>query len=461
MTKHAAKLQLGSEVKVARAEDGTYIGLLTTERSMATALRESLRTEQLPQAALPSYLEGLPLAQQLVAVRGRIDAAASQLREIDQELRDFAAKWRAVYERTRHWLSERLALMSATTLLYGTDNCFVVFGWLPSADLPRLEHALKERFGDAVVVAEKEILEADLASVPVMVRNPRYLQPFELFTKLLPLPRYTSIDPTPFVAIFFPIFFGIIVGDAGYGVVLFAVAMALVAVRPTALRRQIGQILAVASIYSMVFGVLYGECFGDAARDWLLVEPCIDRRTSFLPMLYFAIGVGSAHVLVGLMLGIAVAIRGRQPREAVTRLLTVAALLCVLGLIATLVAPVGQLLRLPLLIAMAIVSPLLLVVGGLLAPFELVRHLGNIISYARLMAVGLASVLLAHVANSLAGEAGSAWVGITAAVFLHAFNIVLGVFAPTIHALRLHYVEFFSKFFEPGGRPYRPLKEVK
>jgi len=97
----------------------------------------------------------------------------------------------------------------------------------------------------------------------------------------------------------------------------------------------------------------------------------------------------------------------------------------------------------------------------LLAPFELVRHLGNIISYARLMAVGLASVLLAHVANSLAGQAGSAWVGITAAVLLHAFNIVLGVFAPTVHALRLHYVEFFSKFFETGGRPYRPLKEAK
>jgi V/A-type H+-transporting ATPase subunit I len=110
---------------------------------------------------------------------------------------------------------------------------------------------------------------------------------------------------------------------------------------------------------------------------------------------------------------------------------------------------------------MAIVSPLLLIVGGLLAPFELVRHLGNIISYARLMAVGLASVLLAYVANSLAGQAGSVWVGITAAVLLHAFNIVLGVFAPTVHALRLHYVEFFSKFFESGGRPYRPLKEVK
>lgn len=461
LTKHAARLRLGSEVKVARAEDGTYIGLLTTERSMAAELRESLRSEQMPQAALPSYLEGLPLAQQLAAVGGRIAAAESELVEIDQELRDFAAKWRAVYDRTRHWLGERLALMSTTTLLYGTDNCFVVFGWLPSSDLPRLVQALKERFGDAVVVAEREILEADLESVPVMVRNPHYLQPFELFTKLLPLPRYTSIDPTPFVAIFFPIFFGIIVGDVGYGVVLMGAALGLMTVRPTLVRTQIAQILAVCSIYSVIFGALYGEYFGDAGARWLGVEPWLNRRESFLPMLYFAVGVGSAHVLVGLVLGVTVAMKGHRRREAVTRILTAAALICVLGLVATLVLPVGELLRRPLLIGLAIVSPLLLIVGGLLAPFELVRHIGNIISYARLMAVGLASVLLAHVANSLAGAVGSAWVGAAAAVALHAFNIVLAVFAPTVHALRLHYVEFFSKFFEPGGRPYRPLKEAR
>lgn len=469
LTKHAAKLRLGSDVKVARAADGTYIGLLSTERSMAAALRESLRTEQIPQAAVPSYLEGLPLAQQLVAVGGRIDAAESQLREIDRELSDFALKWHGVYDRTRRWLQQRLAVMTATALIYGTDNCFVVFGWLPSADLPRLGQALKAKFGDAVVVSEKQILETDLESVPVMVHNPRYLQPFELFTRLLPLPRYTSIDPTPFIAIFFPIFFGIILGDAGYGAVLLAVALALMRARPALsevegrppLRRQIGQILAVCAIYTAMFGALYGEYFGEAGAHWLGVEPWIDRRESFLPMLYFAIGVGSAHVVVGLILGILVAMKGRRPREAVTRLLTVLALFTILGLVATLVAPVGALLRMPLLIALAVVSPLLLIVGGLLAPFELVRHLGNIISYARLMAVGLASVLLAYVANSLAGAAGSAWVGITAAVLLHGFNIVLGVFAPTVHALRLHYVEFFSKFFETGGRPYRPLKEVK
>jgi V/A-type H+-transporting ATPase subunit I len=120
-------------------------------------------------------------------------------------------------------------------------------------------------------------------------------------------------------------------------------------------------------------------------------------------------------------------------------------------------APVAELMRKPLLMALLVIAPVLLLAGGLLAPFELLRHVGNIVSYARIMAVGLASVLLAYVANRMAGAAGSVWVGVFVAVLLHAFNIVLGVFAPTIHALRLHYVEFFSKFVETGGPRYQPL----
>lgn len=461
LSRHAADLHLGSDIRVARAEDGTYVGLLTTEKSLAPALRDALRADQIPQAPLPAYLQGLTLPQQVAAVRERVGAGEAEMREIDQDLHDFAVKWRPVYERTRHWLQQRLALLTTTALAYETDNCFVIFGWLPTSDLDVLRRALDARFGGAVIVDEKQMLEQDLDQVPVMVRNPRYLQPFELFTSLLPLPRYTSIDPTPFVAIFFPVFFGIILGDAGYGAVLFAVAIALINLRGAPARKDAGRILGLCSIYSMLFGILYGEYFGDAGAHALGVAPWIDRRESFLPMLYFAVAVGSAHVVIGLALGVIVALKGRKRREAVTRVLTVAALLSIIGVIVSFALPIAELLRRPMLIALGITAPLLLIAGGLLAPFELVRHLGNIVSYARLMAVGLASVLLAYVANALAGAVGSAWVGVIAAVLLHAFNIVLGVFAPTIHALRLHYVEFFSKFFESGGRPYRPLKEAK
>ncbi len=88
----------------------------------------------------------------------------------------------------------------------------------------------------------------------------------------------------------------------------------------------------------------------------------------------------------------------------------------------------------------------------------MLKSIGNIISYARIMAVGLTSVLLAYVANNLAGATGSVIVGIFVGILLHGFNIILGIFAPTVHSLRLHFVEFFSKFVESGGRRFRPLE---
>jgi V/A-type H+-transporting ATPase subunit I len=111
-------------------------------------------------------------------------------------------------------------------------------------------------------------------------------------------------------------------------------------------------------------------------------------------------------------------------------------------------------------VALLALGPLLAIaiaLEGLRAPLELVTTAGSILSYARLMALGIASVMLADVANRMAGFFRPAALGVAAAVLLHAVNFAMGLFSPTIQALRLHYVEFFDKFYEGGGKPYEPF----
>jgi V/A-type H+-transporting ATPase subunit I len=464
LTRVAGRVLLGAEVRTAQAPDGSYIGLLTTERELARKLKEGLRENHIPELALPPYLESLPMRAKLDAAKARRVSLQAQLASLDAQAREFARSWRGLYVDMRAWLQRRLGLLRTSAAVYETDRCFVLDGWMPSASVPALSASLLARHGETVVVEEREVLRQDLDDVPVALRNSPYFQPFELLVRLLPTPRYSSIDPTPFVGIFFPLFFGMILGDVGYGAVLLAAAIALVVIgrrKDRVTLRQVGQILFVAALYTIVFGLLYGECFGDLGQRWLGIDVgCIDRRTSIMPMLYFALAVGSAHVLVGLALGAYTAIKRGQRKEALFRGVSIAVLLCLMGLFLSYLGPTGELFRKPLLTAVLVAAPVLLLTGGLLAPFELLRTLGNIVSYARIMAVGLASVLLAYVANSLAGAAGSVWIGVSVAVVLHAFNLVLGVFAPTVHALRLHYVEFFSKFVESGGRRYQPLRKA-
>jgi V/A-type H+-transporting ATPase subunit I len=111
----------------------------------------------------------------------------------------------------------------------------------------------------------------------------------------------------------------------------------------------------------------------------------------------------------------------------------------------------------PAVIGILVAFPVLIALEGIVAAVELLSSIGHILSYARIMALGTASVMLAIVANRLAGAVGSALVGALFALLFHLVNFALGLFSPTIHALRLHYVEFFGKFYSPGGTRYRPF----
>ena len=448
------------ELLTEAADDGTLVGLIAVEKDVSDKVKKSLSDEHVPELTFPQSFSGLTFSDKIAHVKDRISTITSELRRIDGEMEQFLQRWGPIYQKVRDWLDDRLSMLRAIASVFETRMCFFINGWMPSDDVPRLRGGLIDSFRGEVALEEREVLEEDIERVPIVLRNPSYFRPFELFTRLLPLPAYTSYDPTPFVGIFFPIFFGMILGDGGYG--LFLLVLSLVGLkrfRGHSIIHDGARILLISSLYAIFFGFLYGEFFGDLPHRLFGLEPiCVERRTALIPMIYFTLAVGTAHILLGLLLGVITAFRKKTRKEAVYKLLSIAA---IIGLIIVITSYFGILpagLARPVIIAILFLTPLLFFTGGILAPLELLKSIGNIVSYVRIMAIGLTSVLLAFVANRLVGLIGDVTVGIIVAGLLHILNIILGVFSPTIHSLRLHYVEFFGKFLEHGGRKFEPLK---
>lgn len=448
------------EVFTATARDASPVVLITVQKGFAEQIKKLLSDERIPELTFPQSLAELSFPERIMHVRRRITEKTTEIEAIDKKLEEFANHWLAIYQRMREWLRERLSLLRAIAIIYETEMCFLIHGWLPSVDLPRLKGRLGARFGGKVVVEEKEILEEDLDRVPVVIRNSPYFRSFEIFARLLPLPSYTSFDPTTFIGIFFPVFFGMILGDAGHGLILLVISLIVrKKYREREIVRSLATILLISSFYTILFGLFYGEFFGELGYKLFgLSALIIARHTAVIPMLFFALSVGVFHVVLGLFLGFLSAVRRKGRREALFKLLNILVILCIAGFFVTRSVHMPPHVTQVFVITAGLAIPFLVIGGGLLAPLELIKSIGNIISYSRIMAVGLASVLLASVANTLAGMTGNILTGILVAGLFHAVNILLGVFAPTIQSLRLHYVEFFSKFLEYGGRKFEPFK---
>jgi V/A-type H+-transporting ATPase subunit I len=451
------------ELATAIAADGGLVGLIATEKGMAKRLRRVLSDGQIPEFSFPKPYSELPLVERAEALRHRLREVEEALARLDEEEERFARHWLPIYRRVLQWLSERLSLLEASAAVFETGMCFYIQGWTPAAAVAPLRDDLEGRFQGEVLLSELAIREEDLDRVPVALQNPPYFRPFELLSRLLPLPRYTSFDPTTFLGLFFPLFFGMILGDIGYGLIL---AVVVVILLRTCRKRQnisdAAKILGVCAGYSLVFGWLFGEFFGDFGAGYFGLEPILfERSQSLLPLLYFSLSVGFGHILLGLILGVLTALNRHLHREALVKLLGILFLLALVALLAGQFAPHPWLRDTHLILALLGITLLALFAGGMLAPLELLKSVGNIISYTRIMAIGLTSVLLAQIANRLGGMTGDVFAGILVAGLLHFFNLILGVFAPTVHALRLHYVEFFSKFLEPGGRRFEPLDKSR
>jgi len=254
------------------------------------------------------------------------------------------------------------------------------------------------------------------------------------------------------------------VADVGYGICILALTLFIRWRYPALVwLRELAMIFMISAIPTIIFGYLFGEFFGDFGEHMGWFHPVVfagvtwNRMEAMIPLLVLAIAVGVAHVLLGLGLGVVNAVTRRNRRhlfEKVGMIAVILGILLVLIGVVDLGPPALLLLGAGLLV---LGLPPLLYGGGVRGAVEIMGAIGNIMSYARLMAIGMASVLLAVVANELAGAVGTVLVGVLIAASLHLLNLVLALFSPFIQSTRLHLVEFNSKFYEGSGRPYDPF----
>ena len=430
--------------------------LVLVPAASARRLEELLARARVEEVKLPvQYGEGFLAA--LPRLRERGPQIVVELAETDKELATLAASAAPELVAARSLLHDRLQAMEVLPLLGSTQHAVVVEGWVPAGGMERLRRALAVRLADRVSVEQLGREPWPREDAPVELANPRLFRPFEALMRPLPLPRYGTIDPTPFVAVFFPMFFGLILGDIGYGAGA-GDPRALASARrrgPAAPAARSPKCSAPARCSASSFGVLFGEFFGDLGRRWfghasaaLRPRARAAARSSAL-----AVALGAVHIMLGLVARRratpARRIRGRRSARA---LAGHACCLIVVALLAALeVLPHGLLT--PAVVGLLVRSRCSSWSEGIIAPIELLSTLGHILSYARIMALGTASVMLAVVANRMVGsDRQRRWSACSSRSCSTSSISRSACSARRSTRLRLHYVEFFGKFYSPGGR---------
>ena len=455
------------EMTSATVDADTLAAIMVFNKRYSEQVHSFIYSVNVNEVRLPKEYMGKPFYEMFALIEENKLRANDESKKIGEDLLTLASAWYqelVVLKKALEDMNDELGAFSNFAL---SEYTFVIMGWIPKKKLQQVKKSLSDVFSDRVVVKELDTTEKDMERAPVFYDNPRWVKPFEMIMQLVSPPRYREIDPSPVLAIFFPLFFGVMVGDIGYGIVILLIALLIKKIYGNiAFAANIADILLISSIPTIIFGYLYGEFFGDFGEmmGWLhpvhFLGITWNRVEAMIPMLILAISIGVLHVFLGLVIGMrnAIIMKSRKHlSEKAGMILMLTGIIILMGVLAGVVPEMGIY---PTVILIVVALPLILYGAGIFGTIEVMSTMGNILSYARLMAIGMASVILAMVANRLGESFEIVIIGVIVALLLHALNIALAMFSPSIHSMRLHIVEFFSKFYTGGGVLYKPFKKA-
>ncbi len=379
----------------------------------------------------------------------------NQARELSLEYRE---KLMLVYdallnERNKHRFS---------CFMGETKSAFFLEGWIQKKDIGKLKHRL-EPFSESVEFFFRSPLPDE--DPPVVLDNPPVGRPFEIITKLYGLPSRGSLDPTMYLAPFFFVFLGLTVSEAGYGFVVALLSLMYIKLaKPKGGLKLFLKLLFIVGIANVLLGSMVGGWFGFPIPELLVIDP-LKNPLSFLIL---SLVLGFIQVWFGTLLRM---ISNIKQKKYVNAFFVQGGWLVLLpSLVLYLLtkspgwgyASIGGALGI-VFFASPSPNPISRFFGGLYSLYDISRYLSDVLSYSRLLALGLSTTVIAMVVNTLCESAlGIPWIGwlFAALIFIigHLFNLGISFLGGFVHSMRLQFVEFFSKFFDSGGQPFKPFE---
>jgi V/A-type H+-transporting ATPase subunit I len=345
-----------------------------------------------------------------------------------------------------------------------TEKSFIIHGWVPEKQASALTAALQE-ITDRFWIQYEDPNEDE--EFPVLLDNPVVVKPLEMITEQYSLPNSRAIDPNLIMTPFFVMFFGMMVSDAGYGIVLaISTAIALIVLKPQGGMGKMLGLLCLGGISTFIWGAMFGGWFGVNLRP-LWFNP-LDNP---LKMLIFCLILGVVQLYVGIGLQAYKNIRAGKYLDAIfDQGLWYLFLSGLMMMALPPVAVIGKYMAIGGAIGLiatqgrsekGIIKKL---INGVLSLYNVTGFLGDVLSYSRLFALGLATGVIGTVVNAMSSMLGGSFFGNILMVFFmifgHTFNIAINVLGAYVHSSRLQYVEFFGKFFEGDGKPFVPFRTL-
>lgn len=400
------------------------------------------------------------------ALAENLAALEKERQEIEQRIAGLGDKREALLE-----ASDRAAIAlrreEAKSRLVGTDKVFLLEGWLPADRCAALEKAL-EPFTCAIET--REPTEDEYPQVPVQLKNNKLTRPLNMVTEMYSLPAYGTLDPNPLMAPFFILFYGIMMADMGYGL-LMMIASVIISkkYRPKGTSGELFSLLGLCGISTFIMGALTGGFFGDFLTQLVaIVSPgtvfalpkLFDPLDDLTMILIGSMALGMVQIVTGMAISLIEKCKRKKFLDAFFEEITwwivfVGIALLALGKGAA-VLYVGC--------ALVLLGPIVQGKGwgkltGVFGSLynHVTGYFGDILSYTRLMALMLAGSVIAQVFNMLAAMPGNVIAFIIISMLGNAMNFGLNLLGCYVHDLRLQCLEFFNKFYVDGGKPFRPM----